>query len=65
MKAGGAVKISEQDALRILRPELRDPELERRRLETLARSERFRNLLSPEHLQQGIPLPERKPKLKR
>ncbi|MEF2277020.1 hypothetical protein V3W47_01840 [Deinococcus sp. YIM 134068] len=53
------MKITEHDALLILRPELRDPELERRRLDTLARSEWLYGLTTPEHLQAGIPLPDR------
>ncbi|WP_019588428.1 hypothetical protein [Deinococcus apachensis] len=53
------MQITEPDALLILRPELRDPELERRRLDTLARSEWLIDLATPEHLQAGIPLPDR------
>lgn len=53
------MKITEQDALLILRPELRDPELERRRLDTLARSEWLTALATPENLRAGIPLPAR------
>ncbi|CAM3199210.1 hypothetical protein DESA109040_02425 [Deinococcus saxicola] len=54
------MKISEQDALQILHPERRDPEVERRRLETLARAEHLGRLLGPlttERLRAGIPLP--------
>lgn len=55
------MKISEQDMLRILFPERRDPETERRRLETLARGREMfpDSVLTPESLQRGIPLPER------
>ncbi len=51
------MKITEHDALLILRPELRDPESERRRLNTLARSQWLESLATPENLQAGIPLP--------
>lgn len=58
------MKISEEDALRILNPELRDPELERRRLETIERSGWLRGLVTPENLARGIPfsLPPRRVK---
>lgn len=59
------MKISEHDAMLILHPELRDPEQERRRLETLAAArELFPNgVLTPENLKNGIPLPERRRKI--
>lgn len=54
------MKISVQDALQILDPERRAPEVERRRLDTLAQADRLGRLLGPlttERLQAGLPLP--------
>ncbi len=55
------MKISEQDMLEILFPQCRDPETERRRLETLARGREMfpPSSRTPEALKRGIPLPER------
>lgn len=62
MVPGGPMKITELDALAILFPERRDPETERRRLATLARGRELfpDELLTPEHLKRGIPLPARR-----
>lgn len=58
------MRISEQDLLQILFPELRDPETERRRLETLARARELfpDEVMTPENLKKGIPLPPRRPR---
>lgn len=54
------MKISENDLLSILHPERRDPDVERRRLRTLAEADELGRLLGPlttERLRAGIPLP--------
>lgn len=54
------MKISANDALSILLPERRDPETERRRLQTLAEADELGRRMGPlttERLRAGIPLP--------